>query len=539
MWKQFTSALGNVVEQVIGGGGPESKPREPLKKSDIKNTRKSILYFVRVAKDGTLTLTDEAIGIAGQNVQPETGTAEKVDKAEKSKSVDDKDDSDEKEPQKQNEKEKTTQPEKEKTTQPEKEKISQPEKEETADNESEQLIAYLRAVVKTIPEKDNPKEISDFNYHYVDGKLVNIDTGTPFHWVNQAHYDALGDTIVSHIQKIMVTDYKLNEVLLPLKSEEDPDYDGPYNDIYVSKDWDTCEKLMLLIQGSGAVRAGQWARALCINENLKIGTIFPYLDLCQKHGFGVIVFNPNLNSKPSKPVQIKRSKFLSTESSLPSHYGEIPIKGSESPGTHDLYVWDNFVRRAKAKIIAAVAHSAGGSGALQLVRKRGDEVAERLCGIAFTDSAHAVSRNDSPRVKKYIQTRCQNWVKSRAPLDTVLGTPKYDCCCLSAGHDKHEYTSGVAVNSVFDFLLDKAQKFSAAEKLDDDVDSDSDEDDEQPPRKSKSPQKPTEKDKTPQKEKSDDEKQPDKKNQSTPETGATSEKSDNTQGSPTPVQQTD
>jgi hypothetical protein len=62
----------------------------------------------------------------------------------------------------------------------------------------------------------------------------------------------LGDTVFRHIQGLMVKDYGLQEVLLPL----DADYKGPTNNIFVSPDWQTSDKLMLLIQGSGAVRYG-------------------------------------------------------------------------------------------------------------------------------------------------------------------------------------------------------------------------------------------------------------------------------------------
>lgn len=58
----------------------------------------------------------------------------------------------------------------------------------------------------------------------------------------------------------MVEDHGLQEVLLPL----DADYKGPTNNIFVSPDWQTAEKLMLLIQGSGAVRLSDQHSALII-----------------------------------------------------------------------------------------------------------------------------------------------------------------------------------------------------------------------------------------------------------------------------------
>ena len=50
----------------------------------------------------------------------------------------------------------------------------------------------------------------------------------------------------------------LKRVYLPLDAEEDKE---PQSFIFVSDDYDTnTDKLMILIHGSGVVRAGQWAR---------------------------------------------------------------------------------------------------------------------------------------------------------------------------------------------------------------------------------------------------------------------------------------
>jgi hypothetical protein len=337
------------------------------------------------------------------------------------------------------------------------------------------LRVYVDSIIKTIPKGDDPKRLSDFHYEYRAGKLVNVTTGKPFHWVNQIHYDVLGDIIVRHVQDLMVKDYGLKEILLPLpkassNEEGSPSkkpYNGPYNNIFVTPDWDTCEKLMLLIQGSGAVRAGQWARALCINETLDLGTILPYLDKCKTLGYGVIVFNPNLNDDYVSPPSVLRRHMLTTQKVNLKLPEKIKIKGHSNPHKHDLYLWDNFVCNAKAKVIAAVAHSAGGDGACAIVRSREAEVAKRLCGIAFTDSVHGIWRRDEESVKHYIQKKCRNWVRSDLPLDTKIAKPDFDCLQVSAGHEKHEYTSGMAINSVFDFLVKRTQLFLEGESPND------------------------------------------------------------------------
>jgi hypothetical protein len=151
-------------------------------------------------------------------------------------------------------------------------------------------LARFEAMMKTVPATTCPKTLADFNYAYdSEGCLRTLDGGFGFHFVSQQHYDALGDIIVRHLQLTMMREYRLIEHKLP----EGADPDGPKNNIFVSADWQTCDVLLLIIQGSGAVRPGQWARALCINDSIHIGSILPYLEEARSRHWGVMVFNPN------------------------------------------------------------------------------------------------------------------------------------------------------------------------------------------------------------------------------------------------------
>jgi len=62
--------------------------------------------------------------------------------------------------------------------------------------------------------------------------------------------------------------------------------------------------------------------------------------------------------------------------------------------------------------------------------------------------------SSSPPVSPSSLTR-----RSKHPLDTPVRKQASDCLCVSAGHDKHEYTSGAAYSSVFDFLLRRIEVF--------------------------------------------------------------------------------
>lgn len=54
-------------------------------------------------------------------------------------------------------------------------------------------------------------------------------------------------------------------------------------------------KCLILIHGSGPVRAGIWARYCCINDSLNIGSMIPFVQEGKKKGYATIILNPNLN----------------------------------------------------------------------------------------------------------------------------------------------------------------------------------------------------------------------------------------------------
>jgi len=321
---------------------------------------------------------------------------------------------------------------------------------------SEETKANYDVVWKTIPNKATC--FNDFNYEYDnDGILRNTINHDKFHWVNQAHYDALGDYIVEHIQYLMKTEYHMEEVWLPVGAGPE----DPRCNIFISPGALEKEKLILLIQGSGAVRPGQWARALCINESLELGSILPYLKRIDERDWGVIVFNPNMNSVeiPGEGPDVRcREAFLSRKKIIAKEGTRKRIPGNESNAAHCVYVWDHFGAKAAASEICIIAHSAGGACTMALLKEREDDVLAKLRGIAFTDSVHWVSPRDGKATRAFIKNHAINWVRSDKPLDTPERGDKDDCPCISAGHEKHEYTSGCAIESVFKFLDSKFEK---------------------------------------------------------------------------------
>ncbi|GAM22689.1 hypothetical protein SAMD00019534_058640 [Acytostelium subglobosum LB1] len=288
--------------------------------------------------------------------------------------------------------------------------------------------------------------LDPFGYHFNQAGQLR-STPNPeekFKFVTQDHYERLGDTVALTIQDMMKeAPYNLQEILIPVapqpqeeilpplpQTNNDDDDKKARSNIFISNDFYTnTDRLMVIICGSGQVRAGQWARSLCINDSLKTGSILPYLERAELNGFATIVLNPNLN-------------FV----------GNSPVEGSESPINHALYCYDNFVAKSPAQQVVIVAHSFGGVVTMNLLSKR-KPLLERLKAVALTDSVHSPHqvRGDTEQLLKFLQDRCRNWIASNEPLDTDFGSNP-SCSIVSSGSNIHEYTSSSCMESLFKYI---------------------------------------------------------------------------------------
>jgi hypothetical protein len=139
-------------------------------------------------------------------------------------------------------------------------------------NLPESIRVDLDSILLSIPKTSkNPKLIEEFNYYYnQSNQLRHCITNKKFIFISQRHYDLLGKCIEIYIQSLIKSNpWNYEEIWLPIKTNEPNQVN-----IFVSNDFRTnVNGCLILIQGSGAVRAGQWARSCCINESLDIGGI--------------------------------------------------------------------------------------------------------------------------------------------------------------------------------------------------------------------------------------------------------------------------
>jgi hypothetical protein len=69
-------------------------------------------------------------------------------------------------------------------------------------------------------------------------------------------------------------------------------------EFYAPTELNLSKTALVLIQGTGAVRAGIWARSVCINDSFELGSMLPQVQWAVDQGYPFIIMNPNYNTDP-------------------------------------------------------------------------------------------------------------------------------------------------------------------------------------------------------------------------------------------------
>ncbi|XP_073200584.1 cotranscriptional regulator ARB2A isoform X8 [Lepidochelys kempii] len=275
---------------------------------------------------------------------------------------------------------------------------------------------------KDEPPLEFPDTLEGFEYAFNEkGQLRHIKTGEPFvfnyredlHRWNQKRYEALGEIITKYVYELLEKECHLKKVTLPVDATESE----PKSFIFMSEDALTNpDKLMVLIHGSGVVRAGQWARRLIINEDLDSGTQIPYIKRAIEEGYGVIVLNPN----------------------------------------------ENYIEVEKTK--AQVQLSSDSSDEPAEKRERKDKIQKETKKRRDFYEKYRNPQKEKETLQLYIRNCC-NWVSSSEPLDTSVESMLPDCPRVSAGTERHELTSWKSFPSVFKFFSEASEAKNSSVKL--------------------------------------------------------------------------
>lgn len=200
-----------------------------------------------------------------------------------------------------------------------------------------------------------------FTTHIDAGQLRKLNTDLPFEFNvssqskdNQARYEALGEVLTKQVYQ-MLLDAGLHKIELPSSSSSSS---SQSNFVFATKsDLKNTKKLMVLIHGSGPVRAGQWSRRLIANESIDHGTQLPYIKKAMDMGYDVLVTNANCQT-------------------------------NQSPQEHIDLVWAHLIEPSMASIqsFAVIAHSYGGVLAINMAKSYLDAFVQKCSALVFIDS---------------------------------------------------------------------------------------------------------------------------------------------------------
>lgn len=284
------------------------------------------------------------------------------------------------------------------------------------------------------------------NYKYNDkGELVNKKTLKKSKKLDPQEYELVGTYVQHYVEDYLIRKYNLEKLYVP-NNNISPDFSKRDKEqaqckILITKDFYTNPKCLILIQGSGSVKLGQWSRSVCINENLSLGTMGPYIEKAKKNNLSVIILNPN-----------ERFDFFDDNKIIKEFY---------TMENHCLYVYKNIIKRNQnIKEIYIVAHSKGGECAIELlIINKEDLLNKKIKKIAFTDSSHGYEYfklgDDGLQIFRRIS---RDYITSTKTVGTFLKS-YYDTDkgvnLFSSGHNRHEYTSGYAINEIFKFFFEE------------------------------------------------------------------------------------
>uniref|UniRef100_S4RLZ0 Family with sequence similarity 172 member A n=1 Tax=Petromyzon marinus TaxID=7757 RepID=S4RLZ0_PETMA len=308
-----------------------------------------------------------------------------------------------------------------------------------------------------------------------EGRLESIQDGSCFQFNfynnksrDQRRYEALGEVITEYVYELLVKECGLEKHYVPVEAINDNE---PFSFIFMSPGALQQEKLLLLVHGSGVVRAGQWARRLIINDCLDSGTQIPYIKRAMEEGYGVVVLNPNDNRIDGERLERERKRMEadkkgpqpnSMEANAASdlrmsgrwrgrHQRYHYIRDNESPEQHLRYVWQHFVQKSRATRVFLVAHSCGGVHFVNVVVQRSlyPAVLDRLSAVALTASPHRLPQKNKTMLEWFKKNVACLWVTSSEALDTRIHGHGDAYVQLSAGTTQHDMTSWLALQSIF------------------------------------------------------------------------------------------
>ncbi|CAD6187856.1 unnamed protein product [Caenorhabditis auriculariae] len=292
------------------------------------------------------------------------------------------------------------------------------------------------------------RKLKSFGYDFNDsGELRSIKNNEPFVFTTQEQYEALGEAVTEEIYSLMESRYSLNRITLKEPECVSKEKKEKYSFFFTSENYQEAETLLVLVHGTGVVRAGQWSRRLIINENINRGTQFPYIERALANGWGVVVLNTNLTESKG-----------------------IRLKNSSDPIEHACNVWKWFISPCAAEKIFVVAHSRGGPDIYHTMAKL-ELQDEKVRAVCLTDSFGidkfpTQDANKKSRKNPLLVVNFQAHGSYDDRIYAVTGQKGIkNVQNLYAGTQIHEESSACAIEAIFHIFENEITRDSFEEVL--------------------------------------------------------------------------
>ena len=182
-----------------------------------------------------------------------------------------------------------------------------------------------------------------------------------------------------------------------LKEIKHPENGAP---IYASPNaFNSPKKLLVVIQGTGRVRAGVWSVGVCAYAGLDAGSALSAIREANQRNMEIVILNPN----------DERNKVFSQR--YKTNIGMV---------RHTLAIFEDLIIPANPENIFILCHSMGGECTVSVIKKFPEWSIEHIRAIAMTDACESRVTVDGLKMRQWCLDHNSNWICSTESPNTSL-----------------------------------------------------------------------------------------------------------------------
>jgi hypothetical protein len=260
------------------------------------------------------------------------------------------------------------------------------------------------------------------NYQLVNNdKIVRKPGAPPLTFEEE---EELMNYIGKYVEETLALKYGF--VSIPIPDDDSPEQTS----IMASSNWQTAQKMLLIIQNASGSMIGMFSRSICLKDGFSKGSMFPYVERAMSEGYAVLILRPNTNSIVETDPVTRKVK------------SKKPIIGSESPEFHALYVLENIIPMATASHIAFLGYGNGASLCKEMLLKQmvnsmdnGRNEANKIKAFCTIEASVIIEEDDAQDFRSVINSIAVNMETSITPRGYRLAyrKKKLGCTSLSLG----------------------------------------------------------------------------------------------------------